>query len=98
MGSKNDTNELIHETNAGAQRTDFWLLRANGVGGGRVGSLGSADANCYVGWINSKVLLHSTGNYIQYPAINHNGKAYETIHVTPTQPPHSSHIKLPFSH
>ena len=32
MGSKNDTNELIHETNAGAQRTDFWLLRANGVG------------------------------------------------------------------
>ena len=27
--------------------------------------------------INSKVLLHSTGNYIQYPVINHNGKEYE---------------------
>ena len=25
-------------------------------------------------WISNKVLLCSTGNYIQYPAINHNGK------------------------
>ena len=25
-------------------------------------------------WINSKVPLCSTGNYIQYPVINHNGK------------------------
>ena len=30
----------------------------------------------YIGWIN-KVLLYSTGNYIQYPIINHNGKEYE---------------------
>ena len=28
-------------------------------------------------WINNKVLLHSTRNYIQYPVINHNGKEYE---------------------
>ena len=28
----------------------------------------------YIGWINNKVLLYSTGNYIQYPVINHNGK------------------------
>ena len=27
--------------------------------------------------INNKVLLCSTGNYIQYPVINHNGKEYE---------------------
>ena len=27
--------------------------------------------------INSKVLLYSTRNYIQYPVINHNGKEYE---------------------
>ena len=27
--------------------------------------------------INNKVLLYSTGNYIQYPVINHNGKEYE---------------------
>ena len=28
----------------------------------------------YIEWINNKVLLYSTGNYIQYPAICHNGK------------------------
>ena len=28
----------------------------------------------YVEWLNNKVLLHSTRNYIQYPVINHNGK------------------------
>ena len=27
-------------------------------------------------WINNQVLLYSTGNYIQYPGINHNGKEY----------------------
>ena len=30
----------------------------------------------YTGWINNKVLLHSTGNYIQYAVINHNSKRY----------------------
>ena len=30
----------------------------------------------YTGWIN-KVLLYSTGNSIQYPVINQNGKEYE---------------------
>ena len=28
----------------------------------------------HTGWINNKVLLYSTGNYIQYPVINHNEK------------------------
>ena len=28
----------------------------------------------YTEWINNKVLLCSTGNSIQYPEINHNGK------------------------
>ena len=30
-----------------------------------------------IGWINNKVLLYSTGSYIQYPVINHNGKENE---------------------
>ena len=30
-----------------------------------------------VGWINNKVLPFGTGNYIQYPMINHNGKDHE---------------------
>ena len=31
----------------------------------------------YIEWINNKVLLYSTGNYIQYPVMKHNGKEYE---------------------
>ena len=31
--------------------------------------------------INNKVLLYSTGNYIQYPIINHDGKKYEKEYV-----------------
>ena len=27
-------------------------------------------------WTNNKVLMYSTGNYIQSPEINHNGKEY----------------------
>ena len=29
----------------------------------------------YIEWINNKVLLYSTENYIQYPVIKENGKA-----------------------
>ena len=32
-------------------------------------------------WINYKVLLYSTGNYIQCPVINHNGKEYKKEYV-----------------
>ena len=34
-------------------------------------------------WTNNKVLLCSptTGNYIQYPVINHNGKEYEKEYI-----------------
>ena len=34
------------------------------------------QTSIYRGWINNQVLLYSTGNYIQYPVINHNGKEY----------------------
>ena len=30
----------------------------------------------YMEWINNKILLYSTENYIQHPMINHNGKEY----------------------
>ena len=36
----------------------------------------------YIEWINSKVLLYSTGNYIQYPVINHNGKENEKEYLS----------------
>ena len=35
----------------------------------------------YTGWINKKILLQSTGNYSQYPVINHNGKEYEKEYI-----------------
>ena len=31
----------------------------------------------YIEWINDKVLLYSTGDYVQYPAIKRNRKEYE---------------------
>ena len=31
----------------------------------------------YMGWKSNEVLRYSTGNCIQYPGINHNGKEYE---------------------
>ena len=34
----------------------------------------------YIKCINNKDLLYSTGNYIQYPMINHNGK-YEKEYI-----------------
>ena len=30
----------------------------------------------YIEWINNKVILYKTGNYIQYSVTNHNGKEY----------------------
>ena len=35
----------------------------------------------YIGWINNKVLLYNTGNYIQYAVINHNGKEFEKEYI-----------------
>ena len=50
----------------------------DGSGGGK--DWGFEISRCkllYREWINNKVLLYSTGNSIQYPVINHNGKEYE---------------------
>ena len=44
-----------------------------GGGGGKEWEFGVSRCKLvYIGWINNKVLLYSTGNYIQYPVINHN--------------------------
>ena len=39
----------------------------------------------HIGWINNMVLVYSTGNYIQYPMINHNGKESEKGYVWITE-------------
>ena len=57
-----------------------------GVGGGK--NWESRIRRCkllYIGWINNKILLYSTGNYIQYPVIHHNGKEYEEEYICVTE-------------
>ena len=56
----------------------FVVARRVGSGGGKDWDFGISRCKLlYIGWINNKVLLYSTGNYIQYHVINHNGKDYE---------------------
>ena len=54
------------------------VAKREGVGGGKDWEFGtSRDKLLYIEWINSKVLLHSTENYIYYRVINHTGKEYK---------------------
>ena len=50
------------------------------LGGGRGMDWEFGVGRCkllHLEWIYNKVLPYSTGNYIQDPVINHNGKEYE---------------------
>ena len=75
---KYDTNKLICEIERlrkSVWRIGLWLL---GMGVGREGGMDKefGISRCkllYTEWIN-KVPPYSTGNYIQYPIISHNGK------------------------
>ena len=55
------------------QRIDLWLPRGGG-GVGWTGSLRLIHANITFRWVNNKVLLYSTGNYIQPLGIDHDGR------------------------
>ena len=77
---KYDANELSYETETDSQtwRTDLWLPRERGGGGGMDWECGISRCKLvYREWINNKGPLYSTGNYIQYPVINHKRKEYE---------------------
>ena len=66
--------------------TDLWLPRGRGGGGGMDWEFGVSRCKLvYIGWINNKVLLYSTGNYIQYPAKKQNGKEYEKVYIRITE-------------
>ena len=57
--------------------------QGEGGGGGMDWEFGvSGCKQVYIGWINNKVLLFSTGNSIQYPVINRDGKAYEKEYMS----------------
>ena len=54
------------------------VAKWEGGGGGMDWEFGISRCKLvYIAWINNKVLLYSTGNCIQSPVINHNGKEYE---------------------
>ena len=75
---KHDTNEHIYETERDSQtyRADV-LPRRRGSGEGKEWEVGVSRCKLvYTDWINNRVLLYSTGCYIQYSMINHDGKEY----------------------
>ena len=75
---KYDTNELIYKRETDSQRIGLRLPRGRGGGGRRDWEFGGSRCKLlYTGWINNKVPQYNTGNYIQYPTINHNRKEYE---------------------
>ena len=54
------------------------VAKGEGVGGGMEWEAGVSRCKpLYIEWINNKVLLYSTENYIQYPVINHSEKEYK---------------------
>ena len=47
------------------------------AGGGMEQEVGVSRCDLlYIEWINNKVLLYSTENYMKYPMIKYNGKEY----------------------
>ena len=71
---------LIYETETDSQ-TENRLVVAKGEGGMDWEFRISRCKLLYREWINNKVLLYSTGNYSQYPVINHNGEEYEKEYI-----------------
>ena len=58
------------------------VAKGKGGGGGKEWEFGISRCKLvYTGWMNSKILVSSTGSYIQYPVINHNGKEYEKEYI-----------------
>ena len=54
------------------------VAKGDGGGGGKDWEFGVSRCKLvHIGWINNKIVLYSTGNYIQYSVINHNGKESE---------------------
>ena len=72
------TNELIYETETRGYRNQTCCQGGGGRGRAGAGDRGQqTEAIIYTEWINIRVLLYSTGNYIQYPVINYDGKEYQ---------------------
>ena len=74
---KHDRNEPIYGTETGSLTENRLVVTRVGSWGGMECEIGVSRCKLsYVGWINNKVLLYSTGNCIQYPMINHTVKEH----------------------
>ena len=75
---KYNAHELLYETNKQTHihREHICVCQGGGrKGEGYNGNMVLPNVNYYyVDWINNKILLYSTGNYIQVPVINHTRK------------------------
>ena len=77
---KYGTNELNYKIETGLTDIEDGLGVAEGEG--KDWEFGvSRRKQLYREWLNKKVLLQSTGNYIQYHVINHNGREYEKEYI-----------------
>ena len=68
------------QTHRHREQTCGYREGKNGEGMDREFGVSRCKLLC-IKWINSKVLLLSTGNYLQYPAMNHNGKEHKESFV-----------------
>ena len=77
------TDELTHETKTDSHREQTCDCQSGRTHeGGEDWEFGISRYKLLdTEWVNNKVLLHSTGNYIQYPVINCNGKKYEEVYI-----------------
>ena len=76
---KNVANEFIYkrETHSQTERKNFWLPK---------GKNSDEQIDTPINkMINSKGLLHSTGNHIQYFLITYNGKEFKAVYLKLTQ-------------
>ena len=71
---KQDTNELSYQTDSGEQTCGCQRVGGAGGGGKDWEFEISSHKLVYTEWITDKVLLCSTGNYIQYLVIKCNGE------------------------
>ena len=77
---KYDTNEDICETDSQTQSTDIWLPKGERGAGGKDWEVGIGRYNL-VYMQDGYTTMCNTGNYVQYPVINHNEKEYEEEYV-----------------
>lgn len=76
---KQDTNKLTKQSRL--KDMENRLVVAKRVGGEGLGVWGQ-QMQTIVYRINNKVRLYSTGNYIQYPLINHNRNKHEKERIS----------------